>query len=74
MAVSKEDDKAKAIWVFGLMTRFVRKLDARRANRAPPLERMKTTTTSIPYSGLAGRPSEVSRRAIAAFRQAVPAC
>jgi hypothetical protein len=38
MAVSKEGYRAKAIWAFGLMTRFVRKLDARHASRAAPLE------------------------------------
>jgi hypothetical protein len=53
MAVSKEDDeagdRAKAIWTFGLMTRFVRKLDGRRANRAAPLENVKTIITSSAY-------------------------
>jgi hypothetical protein len=49
MAVSKEGDAAKAIWAFDLMTRFVRKLDARHASRAAPLENVKTIITSSSY-------------------------
>src|SRR4051794_9810917 len=49
MAVSKAGDRAKAIWAFGLMTRFVRKLDARHGSRAPPLENSKTIVISSAY-------------------------
>src|SRR3954471_18246772 len=78
MAVSKADDKAgaraKAIWTFGLMTRFARKLDARRANRALPLEKLKTITTSIAYSCRTSRPARSAsarlRRSGNAYRRA----
>jgi hypothetical protein len=51
------------------MTRFVQKLDARRANRAAPLENGKNIVNSLPYSD----GGEVGRCGGVALGQALPA-